>query len=123
MEAKSFEISIEEVSGKLRGVIVEGGRGCSSWIKFGDVSLRCLLEGVEACCREKELLVCNKVWRDNGRAKLERCANGVGRFILCLVYDVEAKRFIVIFLEGRGLLRGWSILASKLGSLGVSFLH
>ncbi|RVX22504.1 hypothetical protein CK203_012539 [Vitis vinifera] len=92
MEAKSFEISIEEVSGKLRGVIVEG-------------------EEVAPVGLSLEM------------AKLERCANGVGRFILCLVYDVEAKRFIVIFLEGRGLLRGWSILASKLGSLGARELH
>lgn len=98
MEVNPFEISIEEASGKLRGVIVERGRGCSSWIRFGEVSLRNLFKGVEACCRE-ESLICNKAWRKNGRAfKLERCANEDGRFILCSVCDVEAKRFTLIFL-------------------------
>lgn len=122
MEVNPFEISIEEASGKLRGVIVERGRGCSSWIRFGEVSLRNLFKGVEACCRE-ESLICNKAWRKNGRAfKLERCANEDGRFILCSVCDVEAKRFTLIFLEGRGLSRGWSTLASKLCSPGLRFL-
>ena len=49
MEAMSFEISIEEVFGKVKGVIVVRRRGCTSWIKFGEISLRCLLEGAEAC--------------------------------------------------------------------------
>ena len=50
MEAMSFEISIEEVFGKVNGVIVVRGSGCTSGIKFGEISLRCLLEGAEACC-------------------------------------------------------------------------
>lgn len=123
VEAKAFEISIEEVSGKLRGVIVERGRGFFNWIKFGEVSLRCLLGGVEACCREEDSSVCNKVWKENWRAyKLQRCVNGAGSFILCSVYDVEAKRFNLIFPEGRGLPGGWSTLASKLRSLGVRLM-
>ena len=61
VEAKVFEISIEEVSGKLRDVIVERGRGFFNWIKFGEASLRCLLGGVDACCREEDSSVCNKV--------------------------------------------------------------
>ncbi|RVW45647.1 hypothetical protein CK203_111696 [Vitis vinifera] len=60
VEAKSFEISIEEVFGKLKRVIVEKGRGCTSWIKFGEISLRCLLEGTEAYWREEESSICNK---------------------------------------------------------------
>lgn len=54
MEVKSFEISIEEATSKLRGVLLERGRGCSNWIRFGEVSLSCLLEGVEGCRREEE---------------------------------------------------------------------
>ena len=37
--------------------------------------------------------------------------------------DVENKRFSLAFLEGRGLVGGWKILASKLRSLGVSPLQ
>ena len=32
---------------------------------------------------------------------------------------MKAKKFTLIFLEGRGFLRGWIILAEKLGTLGV----
>ena len=35
VEKKSFDISIEEVGGRLWGVIVERSRGVSSWIRFG----------------------------------------------------------------------------------------
>lgn len=35
---------------------------------------------------------------------------------------MEAKRFNLIFPEGRGLLGGWSTLASKLRSLGVRLM-
>ena len=47
VEAKSFEIVVEETNKKLRGCILERGRGLYSWIRFGDVSLQRLLEGVE----------------------------------------------------------------------------
>ncbi|RVW54179.1 hypothetical protein CK203_090539 [Vitis vinifera] len=36
---------------KLKGIIVEWSRGFTSWIRFGSLSLCCLLEGVEACCK------------------------------------------------------------------------
>ena len=56
------------------------------------VSLRNLLDGIETCCRD-ERLVCNKVWRENGRDfKLERCTNGLGRLIHCSVCDGELKK-------------------------------
>ncbi|RVW18248.1 hypothetical protein CK203_109313 [Vitis vinifera] len=94
VEVNPFEISIEEASGKLRGVIVKRGRGCSSWIRFGEVSLRNLLKGVEACCRE-ESLVCNKAWRKNGRAfKLERCANEDGRLFFAHKLCSPGLRFL-----------------------------
>ncbi|RVW54132.1 hypothetical protein CK203_092209 [Vitis vinifera] len=52
VESKWFEIVIEELGGRLKGCIWERSRGFESWIRFGEASLRCLLEGVETCCRE-----------------------------------------------------------------------
>ena len=52
VESKSFEILVEDLGGKLKGCIWERSRGVSSWIIFGEASLHCLQEGVEACCRE-----------------------------------------------------------------------
>ena len=52
VESKSFEISVEDLEGKLKGCIWDRSRGVSSWIRFGKVSLWCLLEEIEACCRE-----------------------------------------------------------------------
>ena len=52
VDSKLFEILVEDMRGKLKGCIWERSRGISSWIRFGEVSLQCLLEGVEACCKE-----------------------------------------------------------------------
>ena len=52
VESKSFEILVEDLGGKLKGCIWERSRGVSSWIRFGEASLHCLQEGVEACRRE-----------------------------------------------------------------------
>ena len=35
VEKKSFEISLEDTGGRLRGVIFERSRGVSLWIRFG----------------------------------------------------------------------------------------
>ena len=51
VDAKSFEISVDAFREKLKGIIMERSRGFTSWIKFGGLSLCCLLEGVEACCK------------------------------------------------------------------------
>lgn len=37
------------------GPFLERSRGFSNWIRFEDSSLRCLLEEVEACCKEEKL--------------------------------------------------------------------
>ncbi|KAJ9705507.1 hypothetical protein PVL29_003512 [Vitis rotundifolia] len=50
---------------------------------------------------------------------MERRSNEAGRFILCSVRDLEAKRFCLIFAEGKGLFGGWNILAEKLREAGV----
>lgn len=61
-----------------------------------------LLEGVEACCKDKDGKRHSKVWVENGRVQV-----GVTRrCIIYLVSSVEAKRFSWFFLEGRGLLGG-----------------
>ena len=103
VESKSFEVLVEEVRGKLRGIILERSRGFSSWIQFGDGSLRRLLEGIEECCKEEKEGRFVKVWEDEGRKfRLERRINGAGRFVLCLVLDLEANRFCLVFLKERG---------------------
>ena len=40
--------------------------------------------------------------------------------ILCLVLDLEAKKLCLVFPEGRGLKKGWFLLAEKLRFLGVT---
>ena len=52
VESKSFELQVEVVGGKLKGCIWERCRGTTSWIRYGEVNLSRLLDGVEACCRD-----------------------------------------------------------------------
>lgn len=62
--SKSFDFSVEEVmGGMLRGIIEERGRGLSAWIRFGDLSLCCLLERVETCTDEG-LVRWSKAWEE-----------------------------------------------------------
>lgn len=56
------------------------------------------------------------------RFKLYR-SNGAGRFIQCTMFSAEAKKFVLVFPEGRGALGGWSTLAVKLCSLIYSLLR
>ena len=120
VESKSFELLIDDVGGKSRGCIWERCRGLTSWIRFGDASLSCLLAGVETYCRGSDDRSWSLVWEEEGRKySLERRSNEVGRFILCFVRDIEAKRFCLIFLEGKGLFGGWNILAEELRGVGV----
>ena len=79
IESKSFEVSVEEVRGKLKGTIVERSRGLSSWIRFGDLSLRNLLEGFEECCREEKVGRMVKVWEEEERKfRPGKRVNGAG---------------------------------------------
>ena len=120
VESKSFELLIDDVGGKMRGCIWERCRGLTSWIKFGDASLSSLLAGVETCCRGSDHRSWSLVWEEGGRKyRLERRSNEAGRFLLCSVRDLEAKRFSLIFPEGKGLIGGWNILAEKLREIGV----
>ncbi|RVW62984.1 hypothetical protein CK203_059290 [Vitis vinifera] len=45
--SKSFEISVDVLGKKLKGIIVERSRGFTLWIRFGSSNLCWLLEGVE----------------------------------------------------------------------------
>ena len=90
--------------GKLRGIIEERGRSLSAWIRFGELSLRCLLEGVESFCRDEVLVRWCNSWEESGRKfKLERRSNETRRFLFCSVITKEGKRFSLIFPEGRSL--------------------
>ena len=110
------------MEGELRGIILEKSRGFSTWIRFGDSSLRCLLEGVEVCCREERLGKVVKNWEnERKRFRLKKCANEAGRYILCYGRNLEAKRFCLAFSEGRRILGGWVLLVDKLCSLGIVF--
>nr|CAN79200.1 hypothetical protein VITISV_034334 [Vitis vinifera] len=121
VESKTFEISIEETRGKLRGVILERSKGFSSWIKFGAKSLSSLLEGVEEWCREESSSRSLRAWEEGGRKyRLECRSNIAGRYLLCSVRDSEAKRFCLVFPEGKGLVGGWFMLAQKLRALGIT---
>ena len=55
-------------SGKgLRGRILERCRGNSSWIRFSDSSLQCMLIEVEACGKGKWKVGWVGVWVEPGR--------------------------------------------------------
>ena len=71
--SKSFDFSVEVVGGKLRGIIEERGRGLSAWIRFRDLSLCCLFERVETCCRDEGLVRWRKAWEGRRKFKMERC--------------------------------------------------
>ena len=121
IESMSFEVSVKEARGKIRGTIVERSKGLSSQIRFGVTSLRNFLEGLEECCREERKGRLAKVWEEEGRKfKVERRENGAGRYILCSVIDVESKRFCLVVPEGKGILGGWALFAEKLWELGVA---
>ena len=120
VEAKTFEISIEEKNKKLRGCIRERCKGATSWVRFGESSLQRLLLGIEDCdmiSRNQEWFA---NWEEEGRSyKLERRSNKAGNYLYYSVCDARWKRFGICILEGKGLVRGWKIMAEKLHSLGV----
>ena len=59
------------------------------------------------------------VWHENGRRySLEMRKNEHGRFLLCLVTDLDGKRHILLFPEGNGLINGWTMLEKALQALG-----
>ena len=82
--------------------------------------MRKFLMGVEACCRDFPPVRKSFEWRENERfVRLECKENDAGRFLLCSMTDVEGKKHRVVFPEGRGLLKRWSLLAKKIKGLGL----
>ena len=76
---------------------------------------------MESWCRGESNSRCLKVWEEGGRKfRLECRSNETGRFLLCSVRDVEAKKYCLVFPEGKGLVGGCLLLAQKLRALGVS---
>ena len=58
------------------------------------------------CCRDRDDRSWSLVWEEEGRKyRMERRSNEAVRFLLCSVRDLEAKRFCLIFPEGKGLSR------------------
>ncbi|WKA06292.1 hypothetical protein VitviT2T_024196 [Vitis vinifera] len=81
---------------------------------------RCCYDMILEVLRGREDRGWSIVWEEKGRKyNLERRSNGAGRFLLCSVRDLEAKRFCLVFPEGKGLTGGWNILAEKLREVGV----
>ena len=121
MDSRSFEISVDVFGENLKGIVMERSRGFTSWIRFGSISLCCLLEGVKACCKGEFAKRYLKNWEDGGRKfKLECRENEADRFLLCSVVDLEANKYCLAFSEGKDILGGWTLLAEKLCSFGVS---
>ena len=120
IESKSFEISIDQVGGRLVGTITERGRGFVEWIKFGAKSLSQLLEGVKEFYNIAERKKDSKTWLEGGRSFcLAPRRNTAGCFLLCLVRSTKGRRFSIVFPEGSGMVGGWVLLANKLKSLGI----
>ena len=96
---------------KFQVFITKRRRGRSFWIRFGEEGTRILLKGVESFRSEADKNSRGLEWRENGRRySLELRKNDVGRFILCLIANVDRKRHRLFFPEGNGLINGWTLL-------------
>ena len=120
VEAKSFEIEVEEAKNGLKGCIWERRKGITSWIRFGRRSLSRLLTGLEDCGRATRVSSWENVWEEDGRRyKMEKGSNQAGVFIRCSVRDYGGKNYNLMFPEVNGIVGGWRILAEKMRQLGV----
>ena len=119
VESKSFELKTEGKGMKTKCYITERSRGVVSWIRFGVEGMEKLLRGVEECCRTFDPASRTLAWWENGRYfRLESKVNKAGRFLLCSVTDGEGKKHWLMFSEGRGIIKGWCLLAEKIRGLG-----
>ncbi|RVW75093.1 hypothetical protein CK203_057893 [Vitis vinifera] len=89
VDSKSFEISVDVLGKKLKGIIVERSRGFTLWIRgeFGQNS--------------------SKAGNGGRRFKLECRANEAGRFLLCSVVDSDAKRHCLVFPKENVSWKRW----------------
>ncbi|RVX20321.1 hypothetical protein CK203_004871 [Vitis vinifera] len=73
----------------------------------------------------KSMMVWNvekeRLWkRETESLEWSNGLNKARRFILLLCRDIEAKRYSIIFPEGKGQASGWNSLAVRLRGLGVT---
>ena len=105
---------------KQKYFITERSGGNVSWIRFGEEGLFNLLKNVEECRNASTPVSRSLVWSESSKFfRLECKENKDGRFLLCFAKDVEGKKHILFFPEGRGFLNGWALLAEKLRGLGI----
>ena len=82
--------------------------------------MRKLLMGVEVCCRDTSSIRRSFEWKENGRSfRLEYRVNDAGRYLLCSAIDAEGQKHRLFFPEGRGFVKGWSLLAEIIRGLGL----
>lgn len=94
VEAKSFEILVEVLEGRVVGKPLDQSRGFFSGMRFREGSLVTLHEGLEEWCQE------------GGRSyELELCSNVAGCFVLCSVSSVELKHFSLGLSKRAGVFR------------------
>ena len=105
---------------KLKGFIKERRKGIVSWIRFGEEGLRTLPKQVETICKEGNKLKRLIEWKEKGRSyRLENRENELGSFLMCSITEGEGKRYKLFIPEGRGFLKGWTLLVEKLRAIWV----
>ena len=67
IEAKSIDIVVEDFGKKLKGCIWERCKGRTSWVRFGDFSLKKILLGVEDCDKISKREEWASGWEEEGR--------------------------------------------------------
>ena len=119
VNSKSFEIKEVGVGSKAKVLITERRWGRISWIRFAEEGARTLLKSVVSLRMEADKNFEGWGWRENGRRySLEMRKNVHVRFLLCSVTDLDGKRHKLLFLEGNGLINGWTLLEEALQATG-----
>ena len=115
VDSKCFKIKEVGEGSKAQVLITERRRGRSSWIRFGEEGARTLLKSVVSLRKQAYNNNEGLEWRENGRRySLELRKNDHGRFLLCLVTDLDGKRHRLLFPEGNRLINGWTLLEEAL---------
>ena len=98
---------MEEVGKRLKGCIRERSKGFTSWVRFEDYSLQCLLTGIEECERVYRNGGWSIAWEEEDiKYNMERRSNRAGSFLLCSVRYIGRKSFNIGIPEGRVYLVG-----------------
>ena len=79
-----------------------------------------ILKGVEVSYRDYPPTRRAFEWKENGRTyRLDQRVKATGRYPLCSATDVEGKRHKSFFPKGRGLIKGWEMIAEKIRGSGI----